>query len=212
VVLGAMLLERLLDLLAVVLLAGCALVLLGGTAPVVLVATFELVLCLSASAVLILLFGPAVLSRIVAKCVPSAFRGIGASIGRVLQSISEALSLMGSWRLLVPCLALSLLCWGLESLIFVACWRALGGPADAAFKPFLAFAFGTLGSLVPGLPGSFGTYEFFGVQALTLVGVDASFAAAVVLLSHLVLWLPIAFFGALWLLSATFFQIRRSAS
>src|SRR3546814_11699417 len=87
---------------------------------------------------------------------------------------------MGSWRRLVFLMVFSLICWVLESIVFLCAWWSLGGAAGEIAKPFLAFAFSTLGTLVPSLPGHFGSFEYFGVQAFTLTGVDATFAAAVV--------------------------------
>ena len=75
--------------------------------------------------------------------------------------------------------------------------------------PFLAFVFSTLGTMIPSLPGHFGSFEYFGVQAFTLSGADPSFAAAVVFLAHLILWAPTAMFALLWLL---FGSMRTPAS
>jgi uncharacterized membrane protein YbhN (UPF0104 family) len=66
----------------------------------------------------------------------------------------------------------------------------------------VAFAFSTLGTLVPALPGNFGTYEYFGVSSFRAVGVDEPLAAATILLAHMILWLPTALFGIGWLMVA----------
>jgi uncharacterized protein (TIRG00374 family) len=106
----------------------------------------------------------------------------------------------GSPRLLVWFSLLSLICWGLEALVFYGAWLSLGGSATSLAEPFLAFSIGTLGALIPGLPGHFGSYEYFGVETLKLIGTDPSFAASFIVLAHLVLWIPTALFGVLWLL------------
>ena len=79
-------------------------------------------------------------------------------------------------------------------------WASLGGAARDALRPFFAFTIATLGTLVPALPGHFGSYDYFGVMALDAVGVERTMAAAVILLSHLLLWLPTALYGVGWLL------------
>src|SRR3546814_13305171 len=102
---------------------------------------------------------------------------------------------MGSWRRLVFLMVFSLICWVLESIVFLCAWWSLGGAAGEIAKPFLAFAFSTLGTLVPSLPGHFGSFEYFGVQAFTLTGEDAPLAAAGVTLVHCVLWALTVIFG-----------------
>src|SRR3546814_10764021 len=67
---------------------------------------------------------------------------------------------MGSWRRLVFLMVFSLICWVLESIVFLCAWWSLGGAAGEIAKPFLAFAFSTLGTLVPSLPGHFGSFEY----------------------------------------------------
>jgi glycosyltransferase 2 family protein len=94
---------------------------------------------------------------------------------------------------------LSVLIWVVEAGVMFCAWMSLG---DAAVSPFvLLFAFGsaTIATLFPSLPGHFGTFEFAGVEAFALAGTDRSTAAAAVLLTHLLLWAPIALFAIGWL-------------
>jgi uncharacterized protein (TIRG00374 family) len=201
-VIGAMLVERILDLVTLVLLGVLALGLLEGDAPDSLVWNFQLVLALAAVAGGGLLFAPVVLCRLL-ESVSSwrRFAPVRAAIS-ALRNISAAVAQIGPWPRLFWLSVLSLLLWILEALVLIGAWVSLGGALEDVLKPFTAFVFSTLGTLAPSLPGHFGSFEYFGMQAFTLTGVDANMAAAVVLLAHLILWAPTAIFGICWLLLA----------
>jgi uncharacterized protein (TIRG00374 family) len=199
-VIGTMIVERILDLVTIVMLGGLALLLVGISAQPTLLLNFQIVLVVALCGGLALLFAPTLLCTMLERLFGRiAFKPIGMLI-RALRSTSAAVVKIGSWRMLAMLTLMSLALWLLESIVLLGVWISLGGSFQALLKPFLAFAFSTLGTLVPSLPGHFGSFEFFGVQAFTLVGVDATFAAAVILLAHLILWAPTAIFGVVWLL------------
>ncbi|NWH09391.1 MAG: flippase-like domain-containing protein [Alphaproteobacteria bacterium] len=197
---GAMLVERILDLVSILILGGIALSLASGHAPPILVANFQLILMVAILAGLGVLFAPALLVRILERVKLPFAAGPIEALTAALRTTAETVERMGSWRQLLLLTCLSLACWILECMVFIGAWLSLNGDPAAFEKPFLSFAFATLGTLVPSLPGHFGSFEYFGVEAFTLAGVEASFAAAVVLLAHLILWAPTAIYGILWLL------------
>lgn len=114
-------------------------------------------------------------------------------------------SAVGSFQMLrsVPLLAgltaMSLICWLLEAVVMLGAWISLGGAAERWAEPMAAFVGSTLGTLFPGLPGHFGTFELFGLEIFSRSGVEPGFAAAVLLLAHLLLWAPTALFAMIWL-------------
>ena len=199
-VLGTMIVERILDLVTIVLLGGVSLTLVGASAPAGLVWNFQLVLGVALAGGIGLLFAPALLCRVVEWVFGWINFAPLATLIAALRATSAAILQIGSWRRLTVLTVLSLALWVLESIVLVGVWMSLGGSLDAVMKPFLAFVFSTLGTLVPSLPGHFGTFEYFGIQAFALTGVDVSMAAAVLLLAHLILWAPTAIFGVVWLL------------
>ena len=69
------------------------------------------------------------------------------------------------------------------------------------FFPLVLAYLRNLGTLVPALPGHFGSYEYFGLLSFDMVQVDRTMATAVILLAHLILWMPTALFGIVWLLT-----------
>jgi len=202
-VIGTMIVERILDLVTIVLLGALALALVDVSAQPGLVWHFQVALAVALLGGLGMLFAPALLTRMFERLLRGVELSVIAMLISGLRATSAAVLQVGSWQRIVMFTGMSLALWILESLVLVGAWLSLGGAAGDWLKPFLAFAFSTLGTLVPSLPGHFGAFEFFGVQAFALVGVDASTAVAVVLLAHLILWAPTAIFGICWLLFAT---------
>lgn len=201
-VIGTMIVERILDLVTIVLLGAVSLALVDLTASSSLVRNFQIVLFIAFVAGAGLLVAPALLSRVLEKLFGRFNVRAVSVVVSALRGASGAVAHISSWRRLFLLTLMSLLLWILESVVFIGVWISLGGSADAVMKPFLAFSFSTLGTLVPSLPGHFGPFEFFGLQAFALAGVETALATAVVLLAHLILWAPTALFGVLWLLLA----------
>lgn len=198
-VLGAILVERIFDLMALLVLGAVALPFASAAMPATLVASFQLVLVGCLVVGLVAIAAPAVLVRLCERLSKRMPGPMMATLLRTLQAVADALRQIRSWRRMMLFGALSIGCWLLESVVFMGAWLGLGG-TGAAGIPFLSFIFSTLGTMVPSLPGHFGSYEYFGVQAFTLSGADPSFATAVVFLAHLIIWAPTALFGVLWVM------------
>lgn len=199
-VIGTMVIERILDLGTIVILGVVALALLDENAPSAIVWNFQVALGLAAIASFALLFAPALLRKILSKTLGWFEFGWVRTIDGALAATSAAVVQIGSWQRLAWLAAVSLLLWLLESLVVIGAWWSLGGSLGALLEPFTAFVFSTLGTLVPSLPGHFGSFEYFGIQAFSLTGVDAAIAVSVIFLAHLILWAPTAIFGVCWLL------------
>lgn len=201
-VIGAMLVERILDLVTLVFLGGLSLGFLESEVSPSLIRNFQLALGLAAVAGIGLLFAPVVLLRLL-RAIPVVSRLASVNVViSALANVSSAVALIGPWRRLTWLSALSLLLWVLEAQVMIGAWASLGGSLGDFLKPFTAFVFSTLGTLAPSLPGHFGSFEYFGIEAFALMGVEANTAAAVVLLTHLILWAPTAIFGIFWLILA----------
>jgi len=210
-VVGAMAVERALDLLVVLLFAATSLALTGIAATPAMVSGFRFMVMLTIVGV-VLLFVLIAISRALARRSPGSRPGRISAIFDVLANglratSAAAVQTLWGWNFLVF-VGLSLICWILEYLVFFAAWLSLGGAVSAVAQPFLAFAFSTLGTLLPGLPGHFGTFEYFGLEAFVLTGIDPSFAAAVLFLAHLLLWLPTALFGIGWVVARSLQSYR----
>lgn len=189
-VLGAMVIERGLDLASLLLLGTLV---LAAFAP-------GLALLLTAA---MLLAGGLVLPLLARDAsMPAARRSSQGWRARLTLGARDALAtfrILRSPRFSAGLGALSLVCWVLESLVLLCVWIDLGGAPDDPFTPVAGFVAATLATLVPSLPGHFGTFELLGLETFQRLGVSPGFAAAVLLVGHLLLWAPTALFAAAWL-------------
>lgn len=199
-VLGAMLVERILDLASILLLGAVALS-LADVAPPAVTSVFQIVAVGTLAVCIAVLAAPAILAGLVERLAPPPAARVAGRIAGALRATSGAFRAFRAPRRLAGLLLISVACWLLESLAFFGAWWSLGGAFEAVATPFLAYVFGVLGTLVPGLPGHFGTFHVFAAETLAAGGVDRSLAAGVVLLAHLILWLPTGLFAVVWLLA-----------
>ncbi|WP_395332442.1 lysylphosphatidylglycerol synthase transmembrane domain-containing protein [Novosphingobium sp. BL-8H] len=199
-VVAAMIVERVLDLVAILVIGGVALWLVDAPLP------HEAMMRLrfAAGVVVLLSIGVLAVPALAARTAGSLARRyphrLIARAAEAARSVAEAVRAIGEVRRMARMLLLSIGLWLLESLVMIGAWLSLGGAADAWLKPLTAFAVATLGTLVPALPGHFGSFEVFGVLVFVALGIPAEPATATILVAHLVLWLPTALFGIGWLL------------
>jgi glycosyltransferase 2 family protein len=111
-----------------------------------------------------------------------------------IMSVLESIAQSSSPRSLPLLAFLSIAGWACEGMVFVAILAAVR-PSTPPLAAFLGFGFGTVASLLPGLPGNFGAYEFFAVRGLFASGVDFVSATAIALVSHLIIWAPVTAIG-----------------
>lgn len=192
-VLGAMVIERCLDLASLLLLGALTL------------ATFLPLRQAMAMMSLIVLGALAV--QLALRIIPFTQRDMRRRgwTGRLIDTAQDSLEtfrILRSARLSLGLMAISLLCWLLESVVMISAWRGLGGDAQAWVKPMAGFVAATLATLVPSLPGHFGTFELLGMETFRRLGVAPDFAAAVLLVGHMLLWAPTALFAAIWFVAA----------
>jgi uncharacterized membrane protein YbhN (UPF0104 family) len=181
-ILGTMLLERLLDLgaLIIVFAVGAALFVRQSIpAPIMQAAIAVAIACGTALFVFLMIpHRPARSPRWFAEVV-------------------DALRTMRGTRLLLPLVILSFVAWLLEGVVFGAVAVSLGMPGAPAW---FAMAAGTLGTLVPGTPGYLGTFDYFTMVGFTLAGIAREPALICALLVHIILWVPVTTAGLSWLL------------
>jgi hypothetical protein len=96
-------------------------------------------------------------------------------------------------------LALTALIWIIEvSIVYlVAVSLEVSLPIGNSLFVLLVLA---IGSMVPSSPGFVGTYEFFGVSALALVGIQGGLALAFIVLLHLITLFGSTLIGVICLL------------
>lgn len=199
-VLATLLVERLLDLLMVLVLLGIALLAFGLDASA-LANVGGVALVLAALSIFLLLLFPqgfAPLARAVVTLLGRVAPGLASKIGAEVDKLFGTLGHLSHGRIMLQLFALSLAAWLAEGLVFWCAALALSGITVAA-GGWLALPVGTLATLIPSSPGYVGTFDFFVARAMTLVGNELAAATAYALLTHLLLWLPVTLAGGTYL-------------
>jgi len=197
-VVAAMVVERLLDLLAIVALAGGVLFLIGAEMPSIVIDIVTSAAAISVLACLAILLSPVFMDAMVRRLDQLRWK-YAPPFARALEAMAKAIRQVGNLPRMCGMIAFSLVIWLLEGAVAIAVWISLEGPAEDLLKPLFAFAVAMLGTLVPALPGHFGSFDYAGVLSFAAIGVDRTMAAAVILILHLMLWLPTALFAVSWL-------------
>jgi len=210
-VVGAMIVERLMDLTAILVLGVIGFVgmhpeVLGAHRDLVLVGALGLAVALLAAQRLMLL-AQRWLLRMQAGRETFLSRQAGLAITTI-----ETVRQLAARRYAAGLTLLSVLIWMIEAGVMFCTWASLGDAPVSPFVLLFAFASATIATLFPSLPGHFGTFEFAGVEAFALAGTDRSTAAAAVLLTHILLWAPIALFAIGWLVRRMSYGMRPFAA
>jgi uncharacterized membrane protein YbhN (UPF0104 family) len=197
-VLGTVVVERLLDLLALLVCFFAGLAFAPDGALPDSITTGAALLAAGAAAVLIALplAGPSVAAWL--RPVDGAGRADSPSLMARLRSglagLLDSFALLRSLRraaLLVP---LTLAIWLFEGAVFAAVAANLAG-GTAAPAAWFAMACGTLATLLPSTPGYVGTFDYFAMLGLTVFGASREVATAFSLTVHAVLWAPVTLVG-----------------
>jgi uncharacterized protein (TIRG00374 family) len=188
---GTLVLERFLDLACLLAALALATWMFAGTSG--LWGPFTVGLSVAAALVVILLLlVPSAWSRPLeqlARAISRRAPGMGDRVHLQLANILTPLRAASEARTMSALLALSALAWAAEGCTFwftALSLSSLERPAGAWY----ALPVGTLSTLIPGAPGHVGTFDYFGLAAMTATGNDATQAAAFVVLLHALIWLP----------------------
>jgi glycosyltransferase 2 family protein len=198
-VLATLFVERLLDLLMVILLLALALAVFHFD-----ISSFAGVgvplLMMAAGAILLLLLFPQVLQPLMrglqnlAGRLPAAIR-----LQQELRKVTDTLGMLAGGGTMLRLLGWSTAVWLIECGVYWLVASSLPGMA-ASHGAWVAVPVGSLATLIPSTPGYVGTFDYFTAQAMVLAGNEATAAAAFALLVHVVLWLPATVAGGLYLL------------
>jgi len=216
-VLGTLIIERMLDLLA--LLGFFFIGLLGLPADVfsesfVRIATW--LAGLSVAGLLLLVLITPWFGRIIDRIAEQDFlarRNLSDVVARHGSHFISALALVRSPSRLLGLLGLSIITWGFEGAVFATVAAAVSAGVDP-LGPWFSLGTGTLATLIPSSPGYVGTFDYFAAQGLAAYGADAEISVAFALTVHVVLWLPltVAGIGYLMVQGTRFWAIKPIAS
>jgi uncharacterized protein (TIRG00374 family) len=124
---------------------------------------------------------------------------MGQKILDEIQKGFSALEHMSTGHTMAILILWSMLAWIFEGFLF---WlSALALPSIThPMAAWLALPIGTLATILPSTPGYVGTFDFFTIKAMTVLGNTLGASTAYELLVHVMLWIPPTLVGGLYLL------------
>ena len=200
--LTTLLVERLLDLLMIVLFLGLGLTYFDVEASQ-FVGVGGSFLVGSGAVILFLLLFPSLFKPVafwfgglVCRYLPK----LGEKLLAEFQKVFTALEHISNGHTMVRLIFWSALAWIAEGFVF---WSvALSLPSISNhLGAWLALSVGTFATVIPSTPGYAGTFDYFTAQAMTVFGNSATGSIAYAFLVHVVLWLPPSIAGGIYLLA-----------
>lgn len=186
--LGALVIERVIDLSYILMFLVVALLLLpAGVLPAEMRFWIIVLIVCSICAFILMLFTPRWLRHMLAL-IHSENSVIRSGV-RFADSLLEGVASAVAPRSLLVILALSLVGWMIE--IAALSWvtaRAVGLESSYA-AAMLGLVLGNLSTLFPNVPGYVGTFDYFTVIGITGAGGEANQAAAFAIVAHAMIWL-----------------------
>lgn len=206
VVLATLFVERLLDLLMLLLFLLVMLAIFNLHSGAVAGITGS-VLIGSLVTIVVLLAFPSILRPFAMLGGNLALR-ISPSVGRkVVDEIQKSLATLehlASGGKMFHLMTWSLLAWTAEGCVFWCTAQSLP-IVTIPTAAWLAFPIGSLAVLIPAAPGEVGTFHYFVGRTMTEIGNDAAAAVAYALFVHAVLWIATTFVGGPYL----YFAVKR---
>lgn len=196
--LASLFVERLLDMLMLLVFLGVMLIFFGSKAYQFLGTSGWLFVAVALCIVIILAF-PAFfepIMKLFVKPIIYFVPHLGARIQQGIQNTFSYLNRLSKGRLLARLLVWSLFAWVCEGLVFWIAALAIPSITDP-IAAFLALPIGSLSTLIPSTPGYVGTFDFFVVESMKIFGNTSVSAAAFAFLIHMILWLPPIVVGAM---------------
>lgn len=201
VVVASLFVERLLDLLMVLILFGFVLAVFGldvstfsGIGSITLIS-----IAIGIMLVLLLpkLFAPLALAfgNLIAHIAPKIGQKLIDEINKSLSTLIHLAKGSTMARLVIWSFA----AWISEGCVFWCAGLALSS-ISMPMAGWLALPVGTLATLIPSTPGYVGTFDYFTVRAMEALGNTTGASTAYALLVHILLWLPTTLAGSLYLM------------
>ena len=100
----------------------------------------------------------------------------------------------------------SIMAWVGETGVFLSAAFAVPSMTEP-IAAFLAMPIGTLSTLLPSSPGYIGTFDYFVIEAATVVGNPPVAASAFAVVAHLILWTTATVVGGICFAIWSFLRI-----
>ena len=202
-IMGSLVLERLLDLAAILILFFVALPpVMPDRFPseILRIAGWLALTCVLLIAVIIVMPQPlARLAERIAAMAPRRTAERARCIARWVVDVFLSLARMRTRQQIIPLVLLSLGAWCLEGALFASVARSVH-IEEPGIAPWFALSTGTVGTLLPSTPGYVGTFDYLTMIGFLAHGFPHSMSAACAVLIHVVLWVPQTLVGMAWLL------------
>lgn len=198
-VLATLLVERLLDMLCLIIALAVVLGLFssGGAGIQALFGWSAWFFALAAGAIALILLFPRVFEPPVLWLVRAPGRRAGKFSHQLevqVQDVFQTLSALATRARMATMIFWSFLAWTFEACVFYATARALPDIA-APVAAWVAMPVGTLSTMLPSTPGYIGTFHYFVMKTAELLGNPEVAAVAFALLVHLMLYIPATLWG-----------------
>lgn len=208
-VLATLLVERLLDLLSLILALAVALWLIGAgrTGVQSLFGWSAWAVALVGVVVAVGLLCPRLFEgplRRMVRAVPGRGGALAARLDAQAADVFQTLAAQARRGRIAVLMVWSALAWAFEACVFYAIARALPD-ITAPVAAWVAMPVGTLSTMLPSTPGYIGTFHYFVMQAAEALGNPEGAAAAFAVLVHLALFIPATLWGGVcfvyWMLA-----------
>ncbi len=133
------------------------------------------------------------LSRVF-KIFPDA---VSSKANQMLDAFIKGLWIINSWKSIIISFSLSMLIWLVLAFAYLYVFFAVGIPANLILALFLIVALAFAVS-IPSAPGFIGTFHWVGQQTLLLMGLKGN-VEAYVLMAHLLAYIPVVLLGLFYL-------------
>lgn len=210
-VLGTVLIERMLDVLALLLMLALAALASGWRSPW----TTPLAV-LGVAAALGMVVAYLLAAGVIHRSTPglTAMRALAERLlagrpARLMASFIAGFRTVASARAMLPVVALSLVSWTVEAGVYYLVLRAMGIEAGGFWLAILVASVSNLAGVIPAGPGNIGAFEFFAKETLVLFGVGEERAVAYAVAAHLIVLGPPTLLGLFLAWRKGFSTLRR---
>ena len=199
IVLATLFVERLLDLLMVLVILSAALFLFDLNVSGFAGVGFATLVAI-AIGILVLLFYPGLFAPLAFATGRLAVRmapGLGQKLFNEINKSMDTLAHLAKGHTMIKLVMWSLAAWLAEGCVF---WfAAIALPSIATPNAaWLALPVGTLATLIPSTPGYVGTFDYFTVRSMSALSNNPSASTAYALLVHALLWFPPTVIGGIY--------------
>jgi uncharacterized protein (TIRG00374 family) len=197
---AALIVEKILDLVIVIIFLGFALSYFDSDASNLIGIGYFLLITIAIAIILVVLFPKFLLpiffllTKLLSKISPI----IGKQSEHKFTKIFTALNHVSQGPNMIKLIIWSLFSWFFEGLLFLCAAVALPS-LSKPWAALMAFPIGTLSTTIPSTPGFVGTFDFFTTHSMITLGNTIPSASAYALLVHVILWLPPTIIGGIYI-------------